>query len=93
MALSEKVFISAFAIERNNCISVRKTTQIEKDGAIVASSYHRWVLTPNDPQADEVLDEPFYLDLARYAWTKQSPETYTNDHPALPQTPTQQEQS
>lgn len=92
MTLSEKVFISLFSIERNNCISVRKTTQIEKDGAIVASSYHRWILTPNDPQADEVLDEPFYLDLARYAWSKQSPETYTNEPPVLPGSIAQLEQ-
>jgi hypothetical protein len=72
----EKVFISAFDVMRDNRIAVRKTTQVSKNGEVIASSYWRCVLSPNDPQAAEVLDEPFYLDLANFAWSKQSPEVY-----------------
>ena len=72
----EKVFISEFNILRNGCIGVRKTTNVLKDGVVISSTYWRCVLAPNDPQAAEVLNEQYYLDIANYAWSQPSPQPY-----------------
>ena len=66
---TEKTSISEFNIQSNGCISVRKTTQVLKDGIVISSTYWRCVLTPNDPQASTVLDEAYYATLAQAAWT------------------------
>ena len=78
----ERVFISEFNIQRNGCINVRKTTEVLKDGAVISQTYWRCVLVPNDPQAATVLDEPYYLNIANYAWSQPSPEPY-NPNPPL----------
>jgi hypothetical protein len=66
--ITEQTKISAFNVRPDGQIEVRKTTEIIKDEAVIASSHWRAVLEPNDPRADEVLDEPYYLDLATLAW-------------------------
>lgn len=68
--LEEITFISQFDVRPDGAINVRKTTRITKDGKTVAESYWRCTLTKNDTSAAEVLNEPFYLDLANYAWSK-----------------------
>lgn len=69
MALTERTFISQFDIQPTGAINVRKTTEIVRDGTeVVSQSYWRCVLTPNDPNAASVLDEPYYLNLAQQAW-------------------------
>jgi hypothetical protein len=68
MALTERTFISQFDIQSTGAIHVRKTTEILRDGVSVSQSYWRCVLTPNDPNAASVLDEPYYLTLAQQAW-------------------------
>ena len=78
----EKVFISEFNIQRNGCIGVRKTTEVLKDGEVISQTYWRTVLVPNDPQAATVLDEPYYLNIANYAWSQPSPVPY-NPNPPL----------
>lgn len=79
----ERVFISEFNIQRTGCIGVRKTTEVLKDGEVVSQTYWRCVLAPNDPQASEVLNEQYYLDIANYAWSQSAPEPY----PPLPPPP------
>ena len=66
--ITEQTRISHFNIRPDGQIEVRKTTEIIKDEAVIASTHWRTVLEPNDPLADEVLDEPYYLDLATLAW-------------------------
>jgi len=66
--ITEQTKISAFNVCPDGKIEVRKTTDIIKDEAVIASSHWRTVLQPNDPRADELLDEPYYLDLATLAW-------------------------
>ena len=73
MAITEDIYISQFNVERNGSIGVRKTTDVVKDGEVIASSYWRTVLVPNDPEAATVLNEPYYLDIATYAWTQTPP--------------------
>jgi hypothetical protein len=72
----EKTFISQFDIQPNGCIGVRKSTDVLKDGVVISTTYWRCVLTPNDPKAATVLDEPYYLNIANYAWSQPSPQPY-----------------
>jgi hypothetical protein len=69
MALSEVTYISQFDIQPNGTICVRKSTDILRDDVVISSTYWRCVLAPNDPQAESVLNEPYYLNLAHVAWT------------------------
>jgi hypothetical protein len=66
--ITEQTHISAFNVKSDGKIEVRKTTDIIKGESVIASSHWRTVLEPNDPRADEVLDEPYYHDLATSAW-------------------------
>jgi len=66
--IEEVIYISEFNVKLDGTIAVRKTTDVTKDGAVIASSYWRTVLAVNDPSADEVLDEEYYRDLATLAW-------------------------
>jgi hypothetical protein len=69
MALAEQTYISQFDIRNDGVIHVRKTTEVLRDEAVLASSHWRCVLEPNDPTAEEVLGaEPYFLDQAQYAW-------------------------
>lgn len=66
--IEEVIYVSAFNVKPNGTIEVRKTTDVVKDGATIASSFWRCVLQPHDPSADEVLGEGYYRDLATAAW-------------------------
>ena len=67
--IEEVIYISAFNVKIDGTIEVRKTTDVTKDGAVIASSYWRTVLAVNDPAADEVLGaEGYYRQLAADAW-------------------------
>jgi hypothetical protein len=90
MAFEERVFISQFDIQPNGVINVRKTTEVLKDGVVIAQNYWRCILNPNDPQAPTVLDEAYYLDIATYAWSQPSPQPYDPNPPALAQEVVQQ---
>ena len=73
MAITEDIYISQFNVQRDGSIGVRKTTDVVKDGEVIATSYWRTVLVPNDPEAATVLNEQYYLDIATYAWTQTPP--------------------
>ena len=67
--IEEVIYISGFNVKIDGTIEVRKTTDVTKDGAVIASSYWRTVLQVNDPAADEVLGaEGYYRQLAADAW-------------------------
>ena len=67
--IEEVIYISAFNVKLDGTIEVRKTTDVTKDGAVIASSYWRTVLQVNDPSADEVLGvDGYYRILASGAW-------------------------
>jgi len=81
-SFEEKIYVSEFNVKSDGTINVRKTTDILKDGVVVSSTYWRCVLVPNDPQAQDVLGaEPYYLNIANYAWSQPSPQPY--NPPAL----------
>lgn len=77
----EIIYISEFNILPTGQIGVRKTTEVLKDGQVISQTYWRCVLAPNDPQAATVLDEPYYLNIANYAWSQPSPEPYPPPSP------------
>jgi hypothetical protein len=67
--IEEVIYISEFNVNIDGTIAVRKTTDVTKDGAVIASSYWRVVLAVNDPSADEVLGvDGYYRTLASDAW-------------------------
>jgi hypothetical protein len=67
--IQEVIYISEFNVSLDGTIAVRKTTDVTKDGAVIASSYWRTVLQVNDPAADEVLGVgTYYRQLAADAW-------------------------
>ncbi len=72
--IEEVIYISGFNVKLDGTIEVRKTTDVTKDGAVIASSYWRTVLQVNDPAADEVLGaEGYYRQLAADAWAMVPP--------------------
>ena len=71
----EKEIISEFNIRENNSINVRKSNQVWKDTVMISETYWRCVLSPNDPNAFNVLgDYDEYFNLAIEAW-KDIPDT------------------
>ena len=73
---TEVVYISEFNIQPNGCIGVRKTTDVLKDGVVISSTFWRCVLTPSATLDTEVLNEPYYANLAQTAWTAEVIEAY-----------------
>jgi hypothetical protein len=69
MSLAEETYISQFSVQPDGCIGVRKTTNILKDGVVIAQNHWRCVLAPSETIDAQVLDEPYYATLAQQAWT------------------------
>jgi len=68
--IEEIIYVSGFNVNPNGSIEVRKTTDVVKDGVVIASSYWRGVLAVNDPTADEVLGVgTYYANIASYTWS------------------------
>lgn len=76
MSLEEKTYISQFSVQPDGCINVRKTTDVLRDGAVVAQSHWRCVLAPSETVNTQVLNEPYYATLAQQAWTAEVIEAY-----------------
>ena len=68
--IEEIIYISGFNVKLDGTIEVRKTTDVVKDGVVIASSFWRGVLAVNDSTADEVLGvNTYYANIASYTWT------------------------
>jgi hypothetical protein len=76
MSLEEKTYISQFSIQPDGCINVRKTTDVLRDGVVIAQNHWRCVLTPSETVDTLVLNEPYYATLAQQAWTAEVIEAY-----------------
>lgn len=69
MALTEKTVLDRIEILENGVIQVREAVVIERDGAEIARSFHRYVLDPAD---DVEKPKTGRLDaVAKAVWTKQ----------------------
>jgi hypothetical protein len=73
MALTENTSIDQIEIIANWNIQVRQATVIERDGAFVARTFHRWVLTPDMDISDQ---EQKVQDIANAAWTPEVRQAY-----------------
>jgi hypothetical protein len=79
---TEVTHISQFDIQPNGCIGVRKTTDVLKDGVSISSTYWRTVLTPSATIDTEILNEPYYANLASVAWTPEVIQAYQDSLPS-----------
>jgi len=66
---TENTFISEFNIQHNGCISVRKTTEVLKDGVAISLTYWRTVMSPSETIDTAILNEPYYANIAKATWT------------------------
>ena len=73
MALTENTSIDQIEIVDDWNIQVRRCTTIERDGAFVSNSFHRWVLTPD---MDISGQEQKVKDIANAAWTPEVRQAY-----------------
>ena len=73
MALTENKSIDQIEIVRDWNIQVRQATVIERDGAFVSRTFHRWVLTPDM----DISDQPVNVQaIANAAWTPEVRQAY-----------------
>ena len=78
--IEEIIYISAFDVNPNGTIGIRQTTDVVKDGVVIASSYWRTVLAVNDPRANTILGvDTFYGNIATYTWSIAPEPTPTPD--------------
>jgi hypothetical protein len=73
MALTEKIEIDRIEVVGNWNVQVRQATTIEKDGAFVSKTFHRWVLTPD---MDITNQEQKVKDICNAAWTPEVRSAY-----------------
>jgi hypothetical protein len=66
MALTEKIEIDRIEVIENGFIQVRQATIIERDGAFVSRTFHRWSLTPDQDISGQ---EQKVQDICNAAWT------------------------
>ena len=73
MALTESTKIDQIEVVADWNIQVRQCTTIERDGAFVSNSFHRWVLTPDMDISNQ---EQKVKDIANAAWTPEVRQAY-----------------
>ena len=73
MALTENTSIDQIEIVGDWNIQVRQATIIERDGAFVSNSFHRWVVTPD---MDISGQEQKVKDICNVAWTPEVRQAY-----------------
>jgi hypothetical protein len=73
MALTERIEIDKIEVVNDWNIQVRQATVIERDGAFVSRTFHRWVLTPDMDISDQ---EQKVKDIANAAWTPEVKAAY-----------------
>jgi len=73
MALTESSSIDQIEIVGGWNIQVRQATVIERDGAFVSRTFHRWVLTPDSDISGQ---EQKVKDICNAAWTNEVRQAY-----------------
>ena len=73
MALTERTEIDQIEIVRDWNIQVRQATVIEKDGAFVSRTFHRWALQPDSDISGQ---EQKVKDICNAAWTPEVKAAY-----------------
>jgi hypothetical protein len=73
MSLSETSVVDQICVEGTGTINVRTTLRVERDGVVIAESYHRQVVVPGDDLTD--MDERVVA-VAKVVWTDEVIEAY-----------------
>ena len=73
MALTERNEIDQIEIVQQWNIQVRQATIIERDGAFVSRTFHRWVLNPDSDISGQ---EQKVQDICNAAWTDEVKAAY-----------------
>mgnify|MGYP001028094976 CR=1 FL=1 len=68
MALTEKNIVDLVELVETNHIQVRTANIIEKDGQVVAKSFHRHTLAPGDDVSSQ---DPKVQAIANAVWTEE----------------------
>ena len=66
MSLDKQIAIDKIEVVENGIIQVRQIERIMENGKEIASSFHRWVLTPGQDVSDQ---EPRVQAIANAVWT------------------------
>ena len=75
MALIEKKIIDLIEVLSSGHIQIREANIIEKNGIILAKTFHRYVLSPGDDISDK---EQKIKDIARAVWTSEVLDNFRN---------------
>jgi hypothetical protein len=65
MAITEKTVIDKIEVLDNGCLQVREANIVEKDGVVIAKTFHRYVIVPNSDISDK---DQKIKDIAEAAW-------------------------
>lgn len=66
MSLSERKIVDLIEVLERGHLQIREANIIEKDGVVVAKTFHRYVLNPGDDVSDK---EQRIKDIAAVVWT------------------------
>lgn len=75
MALEEKSVVDRIEVLLQGQIQVRTRNQVLKDGAEIAATYHRHVLSPGDDLTNQ---DPRVVAIAEATWTPEVIQEYQN---------------
>lgn len=53
MALEKQIVVDKIEVTENGTVLVRTATRIVEDGVVLSNSFHRHVVAPGDPWANE----------------------------------------
>lgn len=80
MALTEKTITDLVEVLSTGHLQVREANIIEKDGKVVAKTFHRYVLSPGDDVSDK---EDKIKNIAAAVWTEEVVATHQAQLAAL----------
>ena len=66
MALTKETIVDKIEVLEMGQVQVRTATRVLEDGAVLSSSFHRHVLSPNDDLTDQ---DPKVVAIANAVWT------------------------
>ena len=66
MSLEKQIAIDKIEVVENGIVQVRQIERIMENGNEIASSFHRWTLTPGQDVSDQ---EPRVQAIANAVWT------------------------
>lgn len=66
MALTERKVVDLVEVIENGSLQIREANLVEKDGVVIAKTFHRYVLKPGQDVSDK---EQRIRDIAAAVWT------------------------